>query len=140
MYTGLLHTHSSLRYVVLIMLLIVIVKSLLGMVNRKPFVKVDNTLSLILLIVTHIQFVTGLILYFVSDAVHFGPGAMTDYRYWTVEHIFSMTIAVVLITVARATSKRMTDDTAKHKRLFIFNTIALVIILITIYLSGRGLV
>jgi hypothetical protein len=101
---------------------------------------VDNTLSLILLIATHIQFVTGLILYFVSDAVQFGPGAMTDYRYWTVEHIFSMTIAVVLITVARATSKRMTDDTAKHKRLFIFNTIALVIILITIYLSGRGLV
>jgi hypothetical protein len=140
MYTGLLHTHSSLRYVVLIMLLIVIVKSLLGMVNKKPFVKVDNTLSLILLIATHIQFVTGLILYFVSDAVQFGPGAMTDYRYWTVEHIFSMTIAVVLITVARATSKRMTDDTAKHKRLFIFNTIALVIILITIYLSGRGLV
>jgi hypothetical protein len=140
MYTGLLHTHSSLRYVVLIMLLIVIVKSLLGMMNKKPFVKVDNTLSLILLIATHIQFVTGLILYFVSDAVQFGPGAMTDYRYWTVEHIFSMTIAVVLITVARATSKRMTDDTAKHKRLFIFNTIALVIILITIYLSGRGLV
>jgi hypothetical protein len=140
MYTGLLHTHSSLRYVVLIMLLVVIVKSLLGMVNKKPFVKVDNTLSLILLIVTHIQFVTGLILYFVSDAVQFGPGAMTDYRYWTVEHIFSMTIAVVLITVARSTSKRMTDDTAKHKRLFIFNTIALVIVVVTIYLSGRGLV
>jgi hypothetical protein len=140
MYTGLLHTHSSLRYVVLIMLLVVIVKSLLGMVNKKPFVKVDNTLSLILLIVTHLQFVTGLILYFVSDAVQFGPGAMTDYRYWTVEHIFSMTIAVVLITVARSTSKRMTDDTAKHKRLFIFNTIALVIVVVTIYLSGRGLV
>jgi hypothetical protein len=140
MYTGLLHTHSSLRYIVLIMLLIVIGKSFLGFVNKKPFVKVDNTLSLVLLIVTHIQFVVGLILYFVSDAVQFGPGAMTDYRYWTVEHIFAMTIAVVLITVARATSKRMTNDTAKHKRLFIFNTIALAIIVITIYLSGRGLV
>lgn len=139
MYTGLLHTHSSLRYVVLIMLLIVIVKSFLGVVNKKPFVKVDNTLSLVLLIATHIQFVVGLILYFVSDAVQFGPGAMTDYRYWTVEHIFAMTIAVVLITVARATSKRMTNDTAKHKRLFVLNTVALVIIVVTIYLSGRGL-
>src|ERR1041384_7302192 len=98
MYKGLLHTHSSMRYIVLLMLLIVIIKSLLGVVNKKPFVKQDNTLSLILLIVTHIQFAAGLILYFVSDAVQFGPGAMGDYRYWTVEHIFGMTIAVALIT------------------------------------------
>jgi hypothetical protein len=140
MYTGLLHTHSSLRYLVLIMLLVVIVKSLLGMLGRKPFEKIDNTLSLILLIVTHIQFLTGLILYFVSPAVQFGPGAMTDYRYWTVEHIFGMTIAVVLITVARSTSKRMTDANAKHKRLFILNAIALLIIVTIVYMSGRGLI
>lgn len=140
MYTGLLHTHSSMRYVVLIMLLVVIIKSLLGIVNRKPFVKQDNTLSLILLIVTHIQFAVGLILYFVSDAVQFGPGAMTDYRYWTVEHIFGMIVAVALITAARSTSKKMTDDAAKHKRLFIFNTIALLIIIATIYFSGRGVI
>ncbi|HYG19093.1 MAG TPA: cytochrome B [Ohtaekwangia sp.] len=140
MYTGLLHTHSSLRYLVLIMLLVVIAKSLLGILGRKPFEKIDNTLSLILLIVTHIQFLTGLILYFVSPAVRFGPGAMTDYRYWTVEHIFGMAIAVVLITVARSTSKRMTDAQSKHTRLFILNTVALLIIIGTIYLSGRGLI
>lgn len=140
MYKGLLHTHSSMRYVVLLMLLVVIIKSLLGFVNRKPFVKQDNTLSLILLIVTHIQWAVGLILYFVSDAVQFGPGAMTDYRYWTVEHIFGMIVAVALITAARSTSKRMTDDAAKHKRLFIFNTIALLIIIATIYFSGRGVI
>lgn len=140
MYKVLLHTHSSMRYVVLLMLLVVIIKSLLGFVNRKPFVKQDNTLSLILLIVTHIQFAVGLILYFVSDAVQFGPGAMTDYRYWTVEHIFGMIVAVALITAARSTSKRMTDDAARHKRLFIFNTIALLIIIATIYFSGRGVI
>ena len=142
MYTALLHTHSSIRYVVLIMLLIVIVKSLLGLVNKKPFVKLDNTLSLILLIATHIQVVAGLLLYFVSPFVKFGSETMSDKftRYWTVEHIFAMIIAVVLITAARSTSKKMTDATARHKRLFIFNTLALVIIVATIYLSGRGVI
>jgi len=127
---------------VLVMLLIVIVKSLLGLVNKKPFVKLDNTLSLILLIATHIQVVAGLLLYFVSPFVKFGSETMSDKftRYWTVEHIFAMIIAVVLITAARSTSKKMTDATARHKRLFIFNTLALVIIVATIYLSGRGVI
>ncbi len=142
MYTGLLHTHSSVRYLVLLLLIAVIVKSLLGFTGKKPFVKADNMLSLFLLIFTHIQFLAGLLLYFVSPFVKFGPDTMSDKftRYWTVEHIFGMLIAVVLITVARSTSKRMTDDTAKHKRLFILNTIALAIIVIVIVLSGRPLI
>jgi len=145
MYTGLLHTHSSVRYLVLLLLIAVIVKSLLGFTGKKPFVKADNMLSLFLLIFTHIQFLVGLALYFTSyslqGSVQFGPDTMSNdtIRYWTVEHIFGMLIAVVLITVARSTSKRMTDDTAKHKRLFILNTIALVIIVVVIALSGRGL-
>jgi hypothetical protein len=58
-------------------------------------------------------------------------------RYWLVEHNTAMIIAVVLITLARSTSKKMPVDRDKHKRLFIFNLIALIIILVTIGLSGR---
>jgi len=47
-------------------------------------------------------------------------------------------IAVVFITLARTTSKKMSDAVAKHKRLFIFNLIALLIILGAIAMSGRG--
>jgi hypothetical protein len=135
MYTGLLHTHSSVRYLVLIMLLVVIGKSLIGLVAKKPFQKIDNTLSLILLIVTHIQFLVGLMLYFVSPRVNFGEGAMTASRYFTVEHAFGMLLAVVLITVARSTSKKMTDDTAKFKRLAYLNILALVVIIGTLMLG-----
>jgi heme A synthase len=141
MYSSLLLVHSYVRYLVLALLIVVIVTSLLGMLNKKPFEKRDNLLSLFLLIFTHIQALAGLILYFVSPAVIFGPNTMKDatIRYWTVEHIFAMLIAVVLITIARSTSKRMTDDHAKHKRLFIFNLIALVVIIVTIWLGGMGL-
>ena len=142
MYTGLLHTHSALRYVVLIGLLIVIITSLLGWMNRKPYTSTDNKLSLILFIATHTQLLVGLILYFGSPFVKFGETTMSDKmtRYWTVEHIFGMLVAIVLITLARSTSKRMTDDNAKHKRMFIFNFVALVVIVAIILISDRKLI
>jgi len=142
MYTGLLHTHSLLRYFILLALVVVIVKSLMGLLNRQPYGKLDNRLGLYLFIFTHMQLLIGLILYFVSPFVKFGSETMSDKatRYWTVEHLTAMLIAVVLITLARTTSKRMTDDSAKHKRKLIFNSIALIVIVGTIMMSGRKLV
>ncbi|HTF20367.1 MAG TPA: hypothetical protein VK658_19985 [Chryseolinea sp.] len=142
MYTGLLHTHSALRYVVFLGLLIVIVTSLMGWMNRKPYTTTDNKLSLILFIATHTQLLVGLILYFVSPFVKFDETTMSDKmtRYWSVEHIFGMLVAVVLITLARSTSKRMSDDNAKHKRMFIFNFVALVVIVAIILISDRKLI
>jgi hypothetical protein len=61
-------------------------------------------------------------------------------RYWLVEHNTAMLIAVALITIARTSSKKMPVDQDKHKRLLIFNSIALAIILVTISMSGRGIV
>lgn len=136
MYIGLLHTHSSLRYLVLLFLIIVIVKSLIGLFGNKPFTKLDNTFSLVLLIVTHLQLLAGLILYFVSPKVVLGEGAMTDYRYFTVEHIFGMIVAVVLITVARSTSKKLPTDQAKFKRLALLNILAVVIIVVVLLLGN----
>ncbi len=141
MYHTLLLSHSLLRYFILIALVVVIVKSLMGMMNKEPFGKWDNKFSLYLLIFTHLQLVVGLILYFVSPWVKFSGETMGDKvgRYWTVEHIFGMLIAVVLITIARISLKRMTSDLAKFKRLFVFNLIALLIIVVIILLSDRGL-
>jgi hypothetical protein len=51
-------------------------------------------------------------------------------RYWTVEHSLIMLIAIVMITMARITAKKMSSSGAKHKRLFIFNLIALLLILV----------
>ena len=142
MYTALLHIHSSLRYVILLLLVIVIVKSLLGWLNKHAFSKTDDQLSLWLLIITHLQFLAGLFLYFVSPFVQFSGTTMKDptARYWTVEHAFMMLIAIALITVARITHKKLTTGEAKHKRLFILNAVALLIIVIAIVYSGRGLV
>ena len=140
MYPALLSAHSVVRYFVLIFLLIVIVKAFLGLSNKQAYTKLDNTLGLALFSFTHTQLLLGLVLYFVSPFVQFGGGTMKDpsLRYWTAEHIVVMLIAVALITAARSTSKKLANDSAKHKRMFIFHTIALVLILVGIVMSKRG--
>jgi hypothetical protein len=132
--------HSLNRFVLLALLLVVLYKSLMGWLNKSSYTNADDKLSLGLFISTHIQLLLGLILYFVSPAVIFSAASMKDKvaRYWLVEHITGMVIAVVLITMARITAKKLADSTAKHKRLFVFNLIALVIIVAIIGMNQRG--
>jgi uncharacterized membrane protein SirB2 len=82
----------------------------------------------------------GIILFFVSPVVIFSKASMAnpEARYWLVEHNTGMIIAIVLITMGRITMKKLSGGAAKHKRLFIFNTIALIIILVMIAQAKRG--
>lgn len=141
MYTGLLHTHSTFRYILLLLLIIVIAKSLVGFINKKPFDKADEKLTLWLMIATHTQLLVGLILYFVSPLVKFGGDTMKDatIRYWTIEHSFLMILAVFFITLARTSTKKLKDDHAKHKRVLVMTSLGLAIILLSIIMSGRGI-
>ena len=141
MYQGLLLTHSFLRYFVLILLVIVITISLIGFLKKKPYTRENDKVGLFLFICTHTQLLVGIVLFFVSPFVQFSGAAMKDAttRYWLVEHNTAMLIAIALITMARSTSKKMPVDQDKHKRLLIFNLIALIIIVATIALSGRHL-
>lgn len=136
MYPLLVQLHSYLRYFVLFFLLIIVIRSFYFWQKKLVFNKQTNKLSLYLLISTHLQLVLGLILYFISPRVQLShmAAAMKDpiARYWTVEHITLMLIAVILITVARISIKKLTFDTAKHKRLFFLNIIALIFILAAI--------
>jgi cytochrome bd-type quinol oxidase subunit 2 len=113
----------------------------MGWLNKKPFAQRDYKLATWLMILTHTQLILGLTLYFVSPWVNFTDGAMQDraVRYWTAEHITAMIIAVALITMARIFARKATVDVRKYQNLFWFNGIALLIIVVTILLSGRGL-
>ncbi len=132
--------HSLNRFILLILLLAVIGKSLMGWLNKSPFEKADDKLSLFLFISTHTQLLLGLILYFVSPIVIFSGASMKDAvaRYWLVEHGTGMLIAIVLISLGRILSKKLSDSTAKHKRMFIYNMVALVVIVVIIGSSQRG--
>ena len=132
--------HSLNRFVLLILLLVVIGKSLMGWLNKSPFEKADDKLSLFLFISTHTQLLLGLILYFVSPLVIFSGASMKDAvaRYWLVEHISGMLMAIVLISLGRILSKKLSDGTARHKRMFGYNIAALIIVLAILGMSHRG--
>lgn len=140
MHSIILLLHSLVRYFVLIFLLFVVVRAFMGWQGRSSFSKRDDQLSLWLFMFTHMQLLLGLVLFVVSPVVIFSKAAMADRvaRYWLVEHNTAMILAIVLITIARVTMKKMTDHTAKFRRLFIFNAIALLIIVVMIVQSQRG--
>lgn len=121
------------RWFVLIAVVIAIVRSLNGMRNNSTFSKKDNLWSLLTLIGYHIQLIIGLTLY-IGRGWYALFGQMSDrlIRFFSVEHAFGMLVAIILVTVGRAKSKRATGDKAKHKTIFWYFLIALIITLITI--------
>ena len=134
--------HSITRYLVLIGLFGVIIQSYVGLTQNKPYGKLENKAGLYLFIFTHTQLLLGIVLYFLSPLgiSNFSGAAMKEAssRYWLVEHSVIMFLAILLITLARITSKKMSNDSSKHKRLLLFNTIALALIILGIFMSNRG--
>jgi putative Ca2+/H+ antiporter (TMEM165/GDT1 family) len=86
-----------------------------------------------------LQLLSGLILYFFLSPItklamsDFGA-AMKDagLRFYAVEHISMMLIAVVLVHIGRAKSKKAKTDSGKFKIATIFFLIALVLMLAAI--------
>jgi hypothetical protein len=127
------HAHSGLRWVALLLLLITIIKAFSGMSGNKVFTAGDKKLALFTLISMHTQLLLGLALYIIMvtrSGFDFGA-SMKDplMRFFSVEHITGMIIAIALITIGNARSKRAITDKAKFKSLAIFFTIGLIIIL-----------
>ncbi|MEZ4917987.1 MAG: hypothetical protein R2792_02685 [Saprospiraceae bacterium] len=143
MYTLLDTLHSYNRYLILAALLFVLIRSYSGWFGKKPFEKLDNTASVALLGLSHLQLVIGLLLYaFFSPLTkaafqNFG-GAMKDanLRYYAVEHIAAMLIAIVFIQLGRTFSKKAGDDGEKHRKLAIYTSLAVVIIVGTLAQKG----
>jgi uncharacterized protein YacL len=130
MYTILLYIHSFLRYIILILLLAAIIKSLSGWFGKKQFAEGTRKLNLFTLIFAHIQLLIGLGVYFMSPWVQFYDLShqTKEIRFFTIEHIAMMVIAIAFITVGYSLSKKGKTDEAKHRRIAIFFLLALLII------------
>lgn len=141
MYNGLLHAHSGLRWILLALIIWALAKAFIGWMGNKEYQKSDRLSALFALIFTHIQLLIGLILYFISPLVRFGNGVMQDSvaRFYTIEHITMMILAIALITFGFSSAKRLEASLAKHKRIAITYGIGLLIMLASIPWPFRGL-
>lgn len=134
LYKILTGAHSGWRWVVLILLLAAIVKAYSSWKKKKEFTPADKKLAMFAMIAFHLQWTFGIILYFISPKVQFIEGFMKNsmLRFYGLEHIVAMTIAFILITIGHSKSKKAQEGPEKFKKIFIFYTIALVLILASI--------
>lgn len=133
METGFLHLHSFLRWVALLALVVMIIRSRSGLVKGRKFSGADNLWSMLTVISFHLQLVIGFALY-IMKGWHAQMGNMGDSytRFFAIEHLLGMVIAVVLVTVGRARAKKVQTDSVKFKRHLWAFIGALLIVLISI--------
>lgn len=127
--------HSTLAYAVLAVVAIAAINAFLGLSSKRNFTKNDRSLSLIALILSHIQLVVGLILYFTNDKFEqwslLGMKIMknSELRLVLVEHPLINIIAIVLITVGWSKHKKEESSNGKFKKIGIFYALGLLLIL-----------
>jgi hypothetical protein len=139
MYSIFLPLHSILRWLLVIAALAAVGRAFAGWLGKKAWNKTDDRLGVAFTSLMDLQLLVGLILYgFLSPITqtafqNFG-GAMGNavMRFFAVEHIFMMVIAVVLSHIGRSLSKKGASDLLKHRRAAIWFGLALLVVLVAI--------
>lgn len=137
MQIGLLHLHSALRWLMLAIMVYAVLTSIIGWKNNKPYTKGHRNLVFYTVIIAHVQLIIGFVLYFwgpyakslTNMAETMGDSVM---RFFAVEHMLGMLIAIVLITIGSVRSKKVENDQSRYKLVALFFGIALLLILLSI--------
>ncbi|APU67969.1 MAG: hypothetical protein ABGW91_04695 [Christiangramia sp.] len=136
MYEVVQFIHSYWAYLVLFMLLIASFNAIIGFVTNKEYGSTNFQIALFTLIVSHIQLLIGIVLYFSAPyfkmwAEEGMGGVMSDstLRLYNVEHPLMMIIAIALITIGYSKHKKKLTSKPKFKTLAIFYTLALIVVL-----------
>ncbi|WP_437896570.1 hypothetical protein [Sorangium sp. So ce124] len=138
-YTFVLVVHSWLRWVVLLLGLAAVVRSARGWAQKGPWTDADRKIGAAFVGSLDVQLLLGLLLYVVLSPVT--PGSLaalraampiSALRFFAVEHIFLMVVAVVVAHVALARAKRAQTPTAQHRRMVLGALFALLLVLAAI--------
>ncbi|MBC7774709.1 MAG: hypothetical protein H7246_04660 [Phycisphaerae bacterium] len=132
----LLLCHSALRWLVLISILWVIFRALKGRFFKESFQRSDHILVSSASGLSQLQLLLGFALYFWSPIVQ-GFWANRSFEwseslFFGVIHFALMTVAIVLVSIGSSLAKRDSEDSKKFKVLFIYYSLALLIILVAI--------
>ncbi len=125
--------HSYWAYLVFLMMIIATVNALVKHFGKKEYEPKDFRIALFTLIVSHIQLLIGIVLWFSQD--YFGELSVTEVmnnkaiRSNAIEHPFAMILAVAFITIGYSKHKKKLTSAGKLKPLAIFYTLALILVL-----------
>lgn len=137
MYTYILTLHSYFAFIVLLVLIYAVFNALKGWKTNKAIFDMgkDLRLSLFAMILSHLQLLIGLVLYFVSpnglSAIQTqGMGGLSSLaRLLAVEHPFVNILALVFITMGWSKHKKLMEANRKFKTISVFYGIGLLLLL-----------
>lgn len=135
MYETVQFIHSYWAYLVVIMLFIATFNGIIGFAANKEYSATNFRIALFTLIVSHIQLLIGIVLYFTSGNMARWEGGMSEVmgndtiRLYLVEHPLMMIIAIALITIGYSKHKKKLTSRPKFKMLAIFYGIAFLVVL-----------
>jgi len=131
--------HSILRWLVLLSVSTAGFVALKGYLRKDPIIVWERTLTILAMVLCHVQLVVGLALYAIRfktyESVWMGNQSWmgdTVRRFWKFEHISMMILAIALVTIGRMVSKRATTEPGKQLRIAIFYLLGLLIMLLMI--------
>lgn len=137
----LVHSHSGLRWVALLLVITAVVRAGSKMSGKENFSFQMKNTALFAMIAMHVQAALGLVLYFISPKVQFVSTTMSDslLRFFAVEHLVIMIIALVLFTMGYSKSKKKVENASKFKTIFWFYLGGLLLVLAGIPWPFRAL-
>ncbi len=142
MYNGLLHAHSGLRWIALLLLLFAIFNAFRSQASGR-YEKKDKMINLFAMVVLHVQLLIGLALFFINERnrVQFSGDWISNasLRFYGLEHLIGMLIAIIIITFGRKKAENLKNTRDKHRRIMISYSIGLIIILLSIPWPFRNL-
>jgi hypothetical protein len=136
MYTIILSLHNITRWLVLIFGIVAVVRAFLGLLRQREWTETDRKSGILFGSFMDVQLLLGLLLY-----IFFSPitktafsnfsGAMRDssLRFFAVEHVLIMVIAIVLTHVGSMMVKKATLAVSKHRRALVWYGVALLLVL-----------
>lgn len=115
--------------------IILIIRSVLGIIKKSAYTLIDKILSSALIINLYLQLIFGLILFsnlgssLGYDYVSADGGVkMVSKRLWPIEHIVLMIFALLIANLGFIFSNKSQESLAKHKRVLIYYCISIIMI------------
>lgn len=134
MHAAILHLHNLLRWVVLALGLLAVVRAAQGVTGTRPYAA-TRRFTAMFMGALHLQLLLGLLLLMFSPAVKAAmrdmAAAMADasVRKVVVEHPTVMVLAAILMTVGGIVAKNGADDASRHRKALLFSGVTLALVL-----------
>jgi hypothetical protein len=122
--TVFLALHNIVRWLVIILAVVALVRAYRGWLGKREWTDNDRKAGVFFGMVVDIQFLLGIILIFLVGLPNLGS--------FGIDHVIPMIVAVLLIHLGTAMSRRASEAVAKHRSAAMWFSLAVIIILVAI--------